>query len=78
MCILNVTIGYRYTNRGATEAARLSTGRLRREWQASGMHGVFPCRPGALATILNEVGLGATRKVIFPCGFEAGPRLIEV
>jgi hypothetical protein len=41
------------------------------------MHGVFPGRESALAAVLGEVGFRALREVVFPRGFEAGPRLIE-
>jgi hypothetical protein len=59
--ILNVAIGYRYIDRGATETARPSTGQLRRQWQASVVHGVFPGREGTLAAILDKVGFCASR-----------------
>jgi hypothetical protein len=42
------------------------------------MHGVFPSRKGALAAMLEEIGFGASREVIFPRRFKAVPRLIEV
>jgi hypothetical protein len=41
------------------------------------MHGVFPGREGTLAAMLDEIGLRASREVVFPRRFKAGPRLIE-
>jgi hypothetical protein len=77
MRFLNVQVGCRHIDRGATETARPSTGKLRRQRQASVMHGVFPSRPSTLAAICGEVGFGASREVRFPRRFESGPRLIE-
>ena len=73
----NVKVSCRYIDRGATETARAAIARLRRQRQAGVVHRVFPCRPGALAAVLDKVGLGALRQVVFPCGFEAGACLIE-
>jgi hypothetical protein len=77
MCIMNVTIGYRHINRGATETARPSTAQLRRQRQTGVVHGVFPCRPGALAAILDEISFRASREITFPRGLKTGARLFE-
>jgi hypothetical protein len=73
----NVKVSCRYIDRGATETARAPVARLRRQRQAGVIHGAFPSRPGALAAILDEVGLGALKQVVFPCGFKADAGLIE-
>jgi hypothetical protein len=67
----------RYIDCGATETARPSTGQLRGQRQASGMHGALPGREGTLAAVLNEVGLSAAGQVFFPCSSEVRPRLVE-
>jgi hypothetical protein len=68
---VNVLMGDRYIDRGATEAARFSTGHLGRQSQASIVHRIFPGREGALPAMLGEIGFRAPWEVFLPCRLEA-------
>jgi hypothetical protein len=71
----NVLVQGRQIDRGPAEAARLPGGRLRRQWKASGMHGVLPGGEGTLASILDEVGFRASGQVFLPLAFLACSKL---
>ena len=64
-------------DRGATETAGPAFRKLRRQAEMGVVHGIFPRRPGLLASIFFKINFSAFRQILSPHGFELGTRLIE-
>jgi hypothetical protein len=62
----------------AAVAARAQLRHLRRHLTSRLVHRILPLRPGAITSMLDEVLLGAGRKVVLPHRLEVSARLGEI